>query len=207
VMRQGGFILCKKNKAIYCQPDLWMVATLEMRSYWPSSLQPQSYAQWFSLLWTPYAAPGWQEICNTCRHEARCNFLATDTSYWFLLCWDTSLRELVRKCWNVSGESVEVWCVPSTADVYHPLLMCTIHYWCVPSTTDAPSSQNRVLSITVFVVPFLKPFRSNVGPRPTLWFSCSTPMSEDVRHFFCWVCSPVPLSEPVRCFSSCSMDK
>jgi hypothetical protein len=22
VMRQGGFILCKKNKAIYCQPDL-----------------------------------------------------------------------------------------------------------------------------------------------------------------------------------------
>jgi hypothetical protein len=28
------------------------------------------------------------------------------------------------------------------------------------------------------------PFWSYVGPRPTIWFSCSTPMSEDVRHFF-----------------------
>jgi len=33
-------------------------------------------------------------------------------------------------------------------------------------------------------------FRSYVGPRPTVWFSCSAPMSEDVRHGFCRVCSP-----------------
>ena len=29
-----------------------------------------------------------------------------------------------------------------------------------------------------------------VGPRPTVWFSCSAPMSEDVRHGFSCVCSP-----------------
>jgi hypothetical protein len=53
----------------------------------------------------------------------------------------------------------------------------------------------------------LNPFWSYVGPRPTLWSSRSTPMSEDVRHFlFCCVCSPAPLSEPVRRFSSCSTD-
>jgi hypothetical protein len=34
------------------------------------------------------------------------------------------------------------------------------------------------------------PFRSYVEPRPTVHFSCSVPMSEDVRHGFCCVCSP-----------------
>jgi hypothetical protein len=34
------------------------------------------------------------------------------------------------------------------------------------------------------------PFRSYVGPRPTVWFSSSAPMSEDGRHGFCRVCSP-----------------
>jgi hypothetical protein len=36
----------------------------------------------------------------------------------------------------------------------------------------------------------LRPFQSYIGPRPTLWFSCSAPMSENVRHCFCCVCSP-----------------
>ena len=49
----------------------------------------------------------------------------------------------------------------------------------------------------------INPFRSYVGPRLTLWFSCSAPMSEDIRHVFV---APALLSEPVRCFSSCSMD-
>ena len=31
-------------------------------------------------------------------------------------------------------------------------------------------------------------------------------MSGDVQHFFCCVCAPTPLSEPVRRFSSCSTD-
>jgi hypothetical protein len=34
------------------------------------------------------------------------------------------------------------------------------------------------------------------------WFSCSAPMSEDVRHVF--VCALAPLSEPARRFSSCT---
>jgi hypothetical protein len=36
----------------------------------------------------------------------------------------------------------------------------------------------------------INPFRSYVEPRPTVWFSCSAPMSEDVRHGFCCVSSP-----------------
>jgi hypothetical protein len=62
--------------------------------------------------------------------------------------------------------------------------------------------------LTLVNVHQINPFRYNVGPRPTLWFSCSAPMTEDVRHvFFCCVCSPAPLSEPVRRFSSCGTDK
>ena len=47
------------------------------------------------------------------------------------------------------------------------------------------------------------PFRSYAGPCPTLWFSCSAPMSEDIRLVF--VVS-APLSEPVQRFSSFSKD-
>jgi hypothetical protein len=36
----------------------------------------------------------------------------------------------------------------------------------------------------------INPFWSYVGPRPTVWFSSSAPMSEDIRHNFCCVCSP-----------------
>jgi hypothetical protein len=35
----------------------------------------------------------------------------------------------------------------------------------------------------------VNPFRSYVGPRPTVRFYSSAPMSEDVRHGFCCVCS------------------
>jgi hypothetical protein len=35
----------------------------------------------------------------------------------------------------------------------------------------------------------LNHFRSYLGPRLTVWFSSSAPMSEDVRHGFCCVCS------------------
>jgi hypothetical protein len=49
----------------------------------------------------------------------------------------------------------------------------------------------------------INPFRSYVRPRPTLWFSCSAPMSEDIRHIFV---VPASLSETVRRFSSCSTD-
>jgi hypothetical protein len=69
-----------------------------------------------------------------------------------------------------------------------------------------PPSKRWVCLILISRDP-LNPLWSNVGPRPTLWFSCSVPMSEDVWHFFCCVCSSAPLSEPVQRFSSCSMDK
>jgi hypothetical protein len=50
----------------------------------------------------------------------------------------------------------------------------------------------------------INPFRFYVEPRPTVWFSCCAPMSEDVRRGF--VAFVRPLSEPVRRFSSCSTD-
>jgi hypothetical protein len=43
---------------------------------------------------------------------------------------------------------------------------------------------------------YINPFRSYVGPRPTLWFSCSAPMSEDVRHVFVAF-----VARPLRCRS------
>jgi hypothetical protein len=36
----------------------------------------------------------------------------------------------------------------------------------------------------------INPFRFYVQPSSTVWFSCSAPMSEDVRHGFCCFCSP-----------------
>jgi hypothetical protein len=51
----------------------------------------------------------------------------------------------------------------------------------------------------------VNPFRSYIGPRPTVWFSSSAPMSEDVRYGF-FVAFVRPLSESVRRFSSCSTD-
>jgi hypothetical protein len=38
-------------------------------------------------------------------------------------------------------------------------------------------------------VMYINPFRSYVGPRPTLRFSFSTPMSENVRHIFFCLCA------------------
>jgi len=52
----------------------------------------------------------------------------------------------------------------------------------------------------------INPFRSYVGPCPILWFSSSAPMLGDVGHFFCCVCTPAPLLEPVWRLSSCSTD-
>jgi hypothetical protein len=44
--------------------------------------------------------------------------------------------------------------------------------------------------------PHVNPFWSYVGPRLTVWFSCSAPVSEDVRHDFCCVCSPAVRTYP-----------
>jgi len=42
----------------------------------------------------------------------------------------------------------------------------------------------------------LNPFWSYFGPRPTVWFSSSAPMLEDVRHGFCCVCLPTVGARP-----------
>jgi hypothetical protein len=43
---------------------------------------------------------------------------------------------------------------------------------------------------SVHVIANIHPFRSYIGPHPTVWFSSSAPMSEDVWHGFCRVCLP-----------------
>jgi len=70
--------------------------------------------------------------------------------------------------------------------------MVTLHVW------------DMLLEVLLSECPlYFNPFGSYIGPCPTLWFSCSAPMSEDVRHVFV---APTPLSEPVWCFSLCSTD-
>jgi len=44
--------------------------------------------------------------------------------------------------------------------------------------------------LNIFFQCSINPFWPYVGPRLTVWFSCSAPMSEYVRHGFCRVCSP-----------------
>jgi len=41
-----------------------------------------------------------------------------------------------------------------------------------------------------FHLTLLNTSQSYIGPRLTVWFSCSAPMSEDVWHGFCCVCLP-----------------
>jgi hypothetical protein len=47
-----------------------------------------------------------------------------------------------------------------------------------------------IMYIFVCIAAALNPFWSYVEPRPTVWFSCSAPMSDGVWHGFCCVCSP-----------------
>jgi hypothetical protein len=63
-------------------------------------------------------------------------------------------------------------------------------------------SEYRARNLTVKVL--FNPFWSYIGPRPTVWFSSSAPMSEDVRRGFCCVCSPAVGACPTIC--SCSTD-
>jgi hypothetical protein len=54
---------------------------------------------------------------------------------------------------------------------------------CILNSYTAPVKQ-------LTSVGHVNPFRSYIGPRPTVWFSSSAQMSEDVRRGFCCVCSP-----------------
>jgi hypothetical protein len=93
---------------------------------------------------------------------------------------------------------MEVW--------FHPFLTSMLDSGEWPTFSPRPLYLKYVfngVSLMGYGCAGINPFRSCVGPRPTLWFSCSTPMSEDVQHVFV---APAPMSEPVRRFSSCSMD-
>jgi hypothetical protein len=61
-----------------------------------------------------------------------------------------------------------------------PMTCCYHLYWVHSHSTLSYST----------LLEMLNPFRSYVGRRPTVWFSSFAPMSEDVRHGFCCVCSP-----------------
>jgi hypothetical protein len=66
-------------------------------------------------------------VCQICKS-------GTDTGYWFILSWDTNLGAVVEQVLNVSGEHIEVWCVPSATHV-----------------PGIAQSQNEMFSIRVFV--------------------------------------------------------
>jgi hypothetical protein len=68
-------------------------------------------------------------------------------------------------------------------------------------TSSLGSSSTRGAAATLALLDpdhdIINPFRSYVEPRPTVWFSCSAPMSEDVWHGFCCVCSPTVRACPM----------
>jgi hypothetical protein len=65
------------------------------------------------------------------------------------------------------------------------------------TTSDRTVQTYTNCSLTVTVcVRFFNPFRSYVEPCPTVRFSCSAPMSQDVRHGFCCVCLPAVGGSP-----------
>jgi hypothetical protein len=49
---------------------------------------------------------------------------------------------------------------------------------------------SNFFTLNCCVIYHINPFRSYIGSRPTVWFSSSAPMSEDVRHGFYFACSP-----------------
>ena len=76
--------------------------------------------------------------------------------------------------------------------LYYPKVHYQIHK-CPPFVLILSQIDPVHTPTSHFLKIHLNPFRSYVGPRPTLWFSHSAPMSGDVRHFFFCVCSPAPL--------------
>ena len=73
------------------------------------------------------------------RHDWMCQICksGSDTGYWFMLCWGTSLGAVVDQVFNVSGEHIEVWCVPSATHI-----------------PGIDQSQNKMFHIRVFVTLF-----------------------------------------------------
>ena len=61
------------------------------------------------------------------------------------------------------------------------LLMACTHFWDGTDSMTCSAQTDYCLQYTFLCI---NPFRSYIGPRPTLWFSHSAPMSGDIRHFF-----------------------
>ena len=79
-----------------CQLDLWLVTVLWLERHGPPLLPavPTSCLVIYISL-DPLPSTHLQANCNRCWHAASCHLLATDTWYWFLLQWDTSLGTMV----------------------------------------------------------------------------------------------------------------
>jgi hypothetical protein len=91
----------------------------------------------------------------------------------------------VRRSW--STRAFEPWkvhyFVNFSYSCYHELAHCLL--------PASPTTMKFIFSQVPYALCLLiSPFRSYIGRRPTVWFSSSVPMSEDVRHDFCCVCSP-----------------
>jgi len=92
-----------------------------------------------------------------------------------------NFAHLQRKLWNLSVAVIHV--------ITEPIIqfkICATN-WCKWGSISM-NLLRRNWSIRATYI--FNPFRSYIGPRPTVWFSSSAPMSEDVRHGFCCVCSP-----------------
>jgi hypothetical protein len=104
------------------------------------------------------------------------------TTYWYHL---QGSRILGRTgCPEMSVKNDHYWLRNRTKSA---VLKKLVHY--IPSkdkavVNDLARIRQQTLGTNI------NPFRSYFEPRLTVWFSCSAPMSEDVLHRFCCVCSP-----------------
>jgi hypothetical protein len=121
--------------------------------------------------------------------------LSPSVIYWQLslsvIYWQLSLSVIY---WQLSP-SVIYWQL-SPSVIYWQLSLSVIYWQLSPSVVywQLLYCLNEILSTISTIGPTrcsicfqfitINSFRSNVGPRPTLWFSCSAAMSEDIRHVF-----------------------
>jgi hypothetical protein len=129
----------------------------------------------------------------------------SDTPHTHYSLWNPTLHYRVQKK-RVVG--FYTWTTEVQATSFHPITLTLIllmwWIWWAPNNSSkwqmGFNSAFQGLKSVVILFPHLypglpheppfNPFRSYIGPRTTVWFSSSAPMSEEVRHGFCCVCSP-----------------
>jgi hypothetical protein len=151
---------------------------------WPSQ---NTFGMWTMLFWTRSSRTQFGVSINVWRLagdtlNTTCNFLYHQVHRDF---FDHPVfRQYATYCSLILGTAAL-----ETFEILKKI-MCYLKYdkiWLPRFCFWGPYIYAQENTIAIFSV---NPFRSYIGPRPTVWFSSSAPMSEHIRHCFCCVCSP-----------------